>query len=77
MMKYPSLSRYDDSQLDSMHYAYGRMADLHGKQGHYALAKWANGMRTHVALELNRRSALNAQEMSRQSVLFEDTAERN
>jgi hypothetical protein len=56
-MRYARLDRYDDSQLDSMLYSYSRIAELHGRSGHYALAKWAKGMQTHITVELNRRYA--------------------
>jgi hypothetical protein len=56
-MRYARLDRYDDSQLDSMLYSYARIAELHGRSGHYALAKWAKGMQTHITVELNRRYA--------------------
>jgi hypothetical protein len=68
-MRYARLDRYDDSQLDSMLYSYTRIAELHGRSGHYALAKWAKGMQTHITVELNRRYAAAEAARDRQLVV--------
>jgi len=56
-MKRPDLSRYDESQLESMLYSYRTLAREHLDQGHFALAKWATRMVTWLTIELNLRQA--------------------
>lgn len=54
-MKYPDVGRYTDDQLDGMLYSYRRLSQLHGEQGHFALATWARKQATHITIELNKR----------------------
>ncbi len=75
-MHYPQLSRYEDHQLDSMLYSYVRLAENHARSGHYALAKWANGMQAHIAIEMNKRHAAAAVEADRQEPLFPNSLDR-
>lgn len=75
-MRYPQLGRYDDHHLDSMLYSYERLAETHARQGHYALAKWANGMRVHITVEMNKRVAAAQTVEQRTMPLFENTDPR-
>lgn len=76
-MRYVRLSRYDDIQLESMLYSYRRLAEQHAASGHYALAKWAHGMVTHITIEMNSRAARAAQELERQEVLFPNSLDQS
>lgn len=75
-MRYADLSRYDDRQLESMLRSYSRIAEEHARSGHYALAKWANGMRVHITVEMNKRDTCRAVELDRQQSLFPNSSDR-
>lgn len=76
-MRYADLSRYGDSQLEPMLDSYRRLAAEHGEAGHYALAKWAHGMCTHITVEMNKRWALRESERVRQLHLWPRSRDEN
>ncbi len=52
----PRLTRYEDTQLESMLYSYRLLAREHLDSGHFALAAWATRMVTLISIELNLRA---------------------
>lgn len=62
--------RYTDVELKTMLTAYARLGETHRQQGHYALVRFADNMRTSVTVEMNRRAEATAQERSRQLTLY-------
>lgn len=75
-MKYANLSRYDDHQLEVMLRAYSEMSIVEWQAGHYALARWAQGMQTHITIEMNRRRMLEEEVLSDQEPLFPNSLDR-
>jgi len=75
-MKHADLSRYGDAQLETMLESYRRIAAEHGQASHYALAKWARGMCTHITVEMNTRWARREHERSQQLTLWANPEHR-
>lgn len=74
-MKYADLSRYSDKELHRMLDSYRELASTHMKAGHYALAKWASGMCTHITIVLNHRWEMAEHERRAQMTLDELTVD--
>lgn len=75
-MPYADLRRYDGDRLERMLVSYRAIAETHLEAGHYALARWARGMCTHISLELNRREMSTVTAQSRQLRLVEESLNR-
>lgn len=68
-MRYADLSRYETTRLESMLYSYRTLAREHAEAGHFALAKWAHGMVTHITIEMNKRYSAEEAAKDRQQTL--------